>query len=258
MAPRTNAVSIIVDDDCVHDISCEFDKQEPSNSTLSTVDESDSSDDDYLNIGSVRFSSTARTHLIDSHSTYSDKEVKRCWYSPEEKDKMAAKREKVILRMEEKKPERPGRPYRGLEHWTEEGSDQVTAQIDRVVSAVMDEQDEQWAKNVDDYDRIAAISRRESGVSVEQAIQNAYRDEQEATKIRSEDGMDDDAGTTCTDMTPKGPRKNRTTRSTRKKRVGRRKAGQGDPSGAKSHSKGDLVKKQRQKSSSAKAKKSRS
>jgi hypothetical protein len=210
----TTALSI-VEDHYAYAGKWDCAENEQSNSMLSTVEESDSSDNDFgtINIGTARFAITIKTHLIPCYSIYTETELKQCWYSPEEKDKMAAKRKRVISRMEAGKPESRrrsrSRPYRGLEHWMEAGSDRFTEQFDRIVAAVIDEQDDQWLKGLDDQDRIAANSRSVSAESVEAALHNAHQDAQETIKIHfalSKDTnacAEDDVATSATDKKAK-------------------------------------------------------
>jgi hypothetical protein len=149
--------------------------------TLTTADMSDNSDNDFSSLGSfasVRFAVTVKTHLIPHHATYTEKERSRYWYSDHEKEKFGAKRERVITRMEAGKPKTEGRPYRGLEAITEEGDARVTAQIDRLLNAVMDEQEGQWTANITSEERIAFINRRIYAISVEEALRAAQKDEQ--------------------------------------------------------------------------------
>jgi hypothetical protein len=265
----TTALSIVEDDNAyAGECDCAGNRR-GSFSTLSTVDveESDSSDIDFgtaINVGTARFSITIKTHLIPCYSTYTETELKRCWYSPEEKDKMAAKRDRLISRMQAGKPETRSRPYRGLELSTEEGCDRFTEQVDRIIAGVIDEQDDQWLKGLDDQDRIAAISRSVSAESVEAALHNAHQDAQETIKIHSALSEDtntcaeDDVTTSATDkkakkcqsrQAGKESSKNRKRSASRrpKRRTGREN-NQQDPPGVKSLDHYDaVVKRQQQK-----------
>jgi hypothetical protein len=70
--------------------------------------------------------------------------------------------------------------YRGLECWTVKGGKELDEKIAKVVNAVMDEQDRQWAVNSDDFDLIAAISAKATVDSAVIARELAVQDERDA------------------------------------------------------------------------------
>lgn len=75
--------------------------------------------------------------------------------------------------------------YRGLEGFTTERSESSTNSVDVCIDAVLDEQEMQWDREEDDFDRIAAISQDLSKCSIDRAIMRAKEDEREARRIYS-------------------------------------------------------------------------
>lgn len=128
----------------------------------------------------VTFAITNKLFEIMSLEDYSEKEIRRCWYSPEEKEKMNHSKDKLVARMEAGKPLKGDMTYRGLECWTTAGGEELDANIARVVDAVMDEQDRQWAENNDDFELIAKVSSVATSGSAELAREIAVQDEKEA------------------------------------------------------------------------------
>ena len=135
----------------------------------------------------LQFGEKVKVRTIPLFSTYSEEEWENCWYTPQEKMMYAKKRDKIVARMESGKPERSSRPYRGLEYWTNEGSWTVKAVINMMITTVMDEQDLQWTRGVDDYERIANFSQIVSEDSVAKALWDAKQDEIDARKIYQAD-----------------------------------------------------------------------
>ncbi|CAJ1945376.1 unnamed protein product [Cylindrotheca closterium] len=72
---------------------------------------------------------------------------------------------------------------RGLESFIQEDGEITTASVEQCIDAVMDEQEVQWDKEVDDYDRLAAVSEEVSRFSVSWALERARTDEKEAQRI---------------------------------------------------------------------------
>jgi hypothetical protein len=192
MTSLSKQLTIIENDDCITPekwTPLQGKNNNDSFGTITTADKTDSRDDDFaspatfVSSQTVRFSVMVKIHLISSMFLSStEKEISRCWYSNKDLKKMNAKRERVVARMEEGKPETKGHPYRGLEASTEEGNARVTGQINQMVNAVLDEQDSQRMSNIRmNEERIAFISKRISAVSVREAQRAAHLDEQDAT-----------------------------------------------------------------------------
>eukprot|EP00934_Nitzschia_sp_Nitz4_P000752 Nitzschia sp. Nitz4//scaffold69_size99277//53799//54683//NITZ4_004633-RA/size99277-processed-gene-0.21-mRNA-1//1//CDS//3329556715//752//frame0 len=128
----------------------------------------------------VSFSMVIKRHEIPALDTYTERELKKCWYSPEDKEKMSRSKDRVVARMERGKAVKGEMTYRGLECWTQKGGKDLDDCIARVVDAVMDEQDRQWAGNCDDWDLIASISQQATVGSAARALEVAKEDTEEA------------------------------------------------------------------------------
>ena len=123
--------------------------------------------------------------FIESHKEYSSKERGNCWYSAKDKERMMSRHERVVARMEKKKPPKnDDQSYRGLESWTTEGAQHLDEVIALSVNAVMDEQDRQWKVNVDDFDLIAAKSIEVTNDSGRRARIVGMEDQKEAFAVR--------------------------------------------------------------------------
>ena len=123
--------------------------------------------------------------FIESHKEYSSKERGNCWYSSKDKERMMSRHERVVARMEKKKPPKnDDQSYRGLESWTTEGAQHLDEVIALSVNAVMDEQDRQWKVNVDDFDLIAAKSIEVTNDSGRRARIVGMEDQKEAFAVR--------------------------------------------------------------------------
>lgn len=129
---------------------------------------------------------------IESHRDFSTRERNRCWWSPSEKEKCMSKHERVVSRMEHRKPCRKHETYRGLESWTSQGAAKLDQVINVCVDAVMDEQDHQWRVHKDDFERIAAISQRATVDSAKRARHVGLKDEREALLVRNQNWVEDD------------------------------------------------------------------
>ncbi|CAJ1932497.1 unnamed protein product [Cylindrotheca closterium] len=120
---------------------------------------------------------------IDTLEHYTEQEILNSWYTKEEFKTIAMRSHKHALRWESGESSMPDSFHRGLEIFTEEGEHLVTASIERCIDAVMDEQAAQWESDVDDFDRLAAISAEVSKFSVNYALEQAVADEQEAHRM---------------------------------------------------------------------------
>ena len=124
-------------------------------------------------------------HLIESRHELSPKEIRRCYYSQEEKQIMQNR----CLRDAERWESGDSRPscIRGLEGLTAQGREAMEAAIYACIDSVIDEQEIQWADDCDDYDRLALISQEVSQQSIAEAIERAIKDEKVARKIYRQD-----------------------------------------------------------------------
>lgn len=133
----------------------------------------------------IRFLDGHKMQEIESHKDFSPKERGKCWYSAKDKEKMMARHERVVARMEKKKPPKTSnQTYRGLESWTTEGAQHLDQVIALSVNVVMDEQDRQWKVNVDDFDLIAAKSIEVTTDSAQRARIVGLEDQKEAFAAR--------------------------------------------------------------------------
>eukprot|EP00980_Cylindrotheca_fusiformis_P007648 scaffold1605_cov141-Cylindrotheca_fusiformis.AAC.11 len=140
------------------------------------------SDDETFNIefGRVRFAEAVLRYEILCLDDYSERELKKCWYTEEDKAKMSKAHNKLVRRYELGKRCKRNMSYRGLECWTDEGAARLDKAISKTVDAVMDEQDEQWATGVDNWDRISKLARSSSKECRSQARKTGQEDEFEA------------------------------------------------------------------------------
>ena len=76
---------------------------------------------------------------------------------------------------------------RGLEGMTTKGREYLEATILACIDAVMDEQEVQWDRDDDDYERLAKVSQDVSAHSKNVAIERDITDEKEARKIYRQD-----------------------------------------------------------------------
>jgi hypothetical protein len=128
----------------------------------------------------IQFSPANKVFEIMTLEEYSEKELRRCWYSPEEKEKICHSKDKIVARLEAGKKPRSDMIYRGLECWTIKGGQELDENIARSVNSVMDEQDRQWALNCDDWNAIAEVSAAVTADSGKIAREVAIEDEKEA------------------------------------------------------------------------------
>jgi hypothetical protein len=134
----------------------------------------------FLQSRTITFAVAIKRQEIPSHEDYSEKELKKCWYTDADKEKMQVTKDKTVARIEKGKPAKGSVPYRGLECWTTVGGELLDQHISVVVAAVMDEQDAQWDADSDDRARIAAVSLAATGHSQEKAYRVAAEDERAA------------------------------------------------------------------------------
>jgi hypothetical protein len=175
--------------------------------TFSTVDESESTtfcdnrdeeevkhnDTYYSATTSIRFSSIVAIHSVSSLSTYTKKERNSCWYSDAAIEKSTERRNKILARIEAGKPATSKQTYRGLETHTKQGTDDVSEHINRMIAAVINEEDRQWSIGINDEDRISRISQQISKTKVAEALQAAKQDDDDATAIHFDSLVDDES-----------------------------------------------------------------
>ena len=127
---------------------------------------------------SVSFSPKTRVRIIAPIRLYSESEIDSCWNTEEDDFQSRCHISKTLKAM------RNGRLYthvddvdderlcpRGLEDlYSAENRQQLIETRNRVLSAVMVEQDRQWSSGLVDEERIAAASARESCVSRNKAL----------------------------------------------------------------------------------------
>ncbi|CAJ1949081.1 unnamed protein product [Cylindrotheca closterium] len=131
----------------------------------------------------VQFHPKCTVLEISTLDEYTDEEILKCWYTKHEFKQIATRSQKQAARWESGESSMPDSFHRGLEIFTEEGEEIITSCIQRCIDAVMDEQAVQWENEVDDYDRLAAVSAKVSRVSAVYALDLAMEDEQEAQRM---------------------------------------------------------------------------
>jgi hypothetical protein len=178
----------------------------------------------------VQFAVDIKHHEVMSRSEYTNEELKKCWYTSEEKQKMNASTFKVAARFEKGKPAKGNNPYRGLECCTKTGFDAFDSNTTKDVQAVMDEQEAQREAEQaqpNDWDRIAAISQAMTGHSQTKAYQLAAEDERDARLVwdlpeESQHSLLDDEGVAATKLSASVKKDKKTRR--RKKETKRKTA----------------------------------
>lgn len=133
----------------------------------------------------VRFSDVIQEHAIMSLDDLSDSELQASWYSSTEKKELSAKRNKVLARLERGMSCKEVKAtYRGLECWTTTGAEDLSDNVSRVITAVMEEQDRQWRAGVEYDARLIALkSQSVTGSSVQRALKMAQDDECQARRL---------------------------------------------------------------------------
>jgi hypothetical protein len=145
--------------------------------------------------GRVEFEDVVKKHAVIGLSEYSSLEHSACWYSKSEKNQMNEEREKIVARLEldrlcKNNPVNE-MSYRYLDCWTIAGSKELTASINQVLTAVLDEQDLQWGLGLDDADRIASKSLEVTGTTQDRALKIAQEDEREVIQERIKEAQRD-------------------------------------------------------------------
>lgn len=131
----------------------------------------------------VWFATKLKYHEIMSHRDYSEKELRKCWYEPDEEERMNDKSNEAIERYESGKPLRRNETYRGLEPWTEDGERRFARSVEKCVDGVMDEQNSQWDMDINDWDRLAEVSLSVTDESKRRSRRIAVQDEKDAMHI---------------------------------------------------------------------------
>jgi len=172
--------------------------KEKSSQMESNLDSSiNTEDDDSLDFNftfrRVRFCASVRQRTIMSIDDYSESERKNTWQDKEDKAEMNKKHDKMVRRFEMGKVCKRGMTYRGLECWTAKGAQKFGAKFDRLITTVMDEQDDQWKRGIENSDRLAEASMSVSMQSVLKALRMAEEDAYEALEAYKETFAEDNA-----------------------------------------------------------------
>jgi len=165
-----------------------------------SITEIDVDGDFFVSIHRVRFSASVIQQTVMSVHDYSESERKLTWYDHEEKAEMNKKHDKIVRRYEAGKRCKRGMSYRGLDAWTEKGHTKFEETIERLLNAVMDEQEDQWLRDYSDPERIAKAAHLVSKRDVKHALRIAEEDEFEAIEaykgdFKEEASEDDDHST---------------------------------------------------------------
>lgn len=200
---------------------------------------------------SITFAVSIKVHEIMTLDDYTEKELRKCWYSIDDKDKMNATKDKTVARIEKGKSPKGSMTYRGLECWTVKGGQELDEQIARAIDAVMDEQDRQWKIEQDDWDRIAVLCHAATADSAVRARKLALQDEIDAKEAwDKEDDLTESLHSVQSTMSeqPKAKdkklyRRRRSSTKAFKKRALWTKTKSQEPETSESSSQGDLPKK---------------
>jgi hypothetical protein len=133
---------------------------------------------------SVRFSENNEIFLIAHIDEFSEEEVTTIWYDANEYAEMKADYKTTVFMMECGKslPE-DEHTSRGLEYRTQEGAWARYENKRDAYNAVLDEQDIQWKKDIDDCEALARVYLEHSTKCKEAALVNGRQDAAEAQKL---------------------------------------------------------------------------
>jgi hypothetical protein len=125
-----------------------------------------------------------RIHPIPHLDEMPQSEVRATWYTAEEYGEIKAAYQLTIFMMEAGEELKVDEhTSRGLEYRTQEGAWARYENKRDAYNAVLDEQDRQWQRDVDDHDEIARIYLQHSAKCAEAAASRAAVDEIEAREI---------------------------------------------------------------------------
>jgi hypothetical protein len=127
---------------------------------------------------------------------YSKQELEKCFYTEKEIQRMEKEQMKTVQQIEKTKNSKDEREekldksvikktnsFRGLEGKTTKGLKIKKKHREKCIEGVVAEQDDQWDKKIFDWERLAAVSRKLSKQCVKNALKNACRDAEDASKI---------------------------------------------------------------------------
>lgn len=139
----------------------------------------------------VRFSQKIQEYHILSLDSYSERELRHCWYTEEEREKYMDRHERSAKRLEKGERSKRGESFRGLEGWTQDGGEEANEMIADCIDAVLYEQERQWKKHRENRHNLALISESKSKKCVKMAIRIGKRDMKEAIKAYESMGIED-------------------------------------------------------------------
>jgi len=140
----------------------------------------------------IRFSQQINEyHDILSRESYSERELRHCWYTEEEKTKLIDRHERSAKKLEKGERSKRGESFRGLEGWTEAGADEANEMIEDCIDAVLNEQDRQMKKDRRNHGNLALISLSKSKKAIKMALRTAKRDMKEAIRAYESMGIED-------------------------------------------------------------------
>ena len=133
---------------------------------------------------SVCFSNQVETVLVERIEDYTADEIAAVWYNKNDFEEMKIEI-KVTVRFMETGTKLPSdkTSIRGLEHKTRAGAWRKFQNKRIAYCAVLDEQDNQWANNIDDPDAIAQVYAEHSALCHVIAQKNGRKDAIEAQKV---------------------------------------------------------------------------
>jgi hypothetical protein len=151
-----------------------------SNKTRNTETAADEPNNKNKKVQKIRFARTIRCKRILSRSNYSEKEMRRCWYTESDLIKRHARIDLAVLKLDQKKPPKENETFRGLEYMAKRTHEKSERRRTLVTKAVLKEQETQKKSNTKDGDEMAYASLNQSRESTIIAIQKAMDDMKEA------------------------------------------------------------------------------
>jgi hypothetical protein len=139
----------------------------------------------YAIVKALRFEDRMnRVHPIPHLDEMPESEIKATWYTAEEYGEIKAAYQLTIFMMEAgEELKSDEHTSRGLEYRTQEGAWARYENKRDAYNAVLDEQDRQWQRDVDDHEEISRIYLQHSSKCAEAAASRAAVDEIEAREI---------------------------------------------------------------------------
>jgi len=141
-----------------------------------------------LETSKVRFLQKVEEYSVLARHCYSEREMRHCWYTEEEKEKYRERHIRSAQRLENGERSKRGESFRGLEGWTQDGGQEANDMVQNCVLSVLREQELLWKQLKENPDRLAFVSK--STRSVRLAIRAAKKDTSDAVKAYQSMGIE--------------------------------------------------------------------